>query len=146
MEKNKEKPYDFTNYYGGIGVDSMNTRKATLTVLSIALKIVIIAVIALGLVEVGIQSYYYGHAIFQNQAIDSEPGVAMGITIKEDTSDTELAKALESGGVIADWKVFYIQMKLEKFDEKLLPGSYTLTTAMTPEDIMNVLSGEVEEE
>lgn len=45
----------------------MNTKKAALTVLSIALKIVIIAVLAVVLLRVGTVAYEYGHAIFEEE-------------------------------------------------------------------------------
>ena len=46
----------------------MNTKKAALTVLSITLKIVIIAVVALGIFRLGSMAFSYGHSVFQEEA------------------------------------------------------------------------------
>ena len=52
----------------------MNTKKAALTVLSITLKIVVIAVIALGIFRLGSMAFSYGHSVFQEEAVVPMPG------------------------------------------------------------------------
>ena len=52
----------------------MNTKKAALTVLSITLKIVIIAVVALGIFRLGSMAFSYGHSVFQEEAVDLYSG------------------------------------------------------------------------
>ena len=52
----------------------MNTKKAALTVLSITLKIVVIAVIALGIFRLGSMAFSYGHSVFQEEAVDPDAG------------------------------------------------------------------------
>ena len=54
----------------------------------------------------------------------------------------EIAKLLESRGLITDSRTFQIQLKLTGYDDKLKPGTYELNTSMTPRRIMKILAGE----
>ena len=63
----------------------MNIKRAALTVLSIALKIVVIAVVILGIVRLGGMAFDYGHSVFQEEAVDAEPGRSITVTIEDGT-------------------------------------------------------------
>lgn len=120
----------------------MNTKKAALTVLSIALKIVIIAVVAIGIFRLGSMAFSYGHAVFQEEAVDPMPGRTISVTVPDGASKTEIARLLEKKGLVEDWKLFYIQILCSKYSKTMKPGTYTLSTAMTPRQLMAALSGE----
>ena len=124
----------------------MNTKKAALIVLSITLKIVVIALVAMMLMHLGTEAYYYGHSVFHTGALDPLPGRQAAVKVEEGDSIVDLAKLLERKGLISDWKLFYIQIRLSKYYEMIEPGEYVLTTAMTPKEMMAVLSNEGEEE
>ena len=120
----------------------MNTKKAALTVLSIACKIVIIAVVAVGILRLGSMAFSYGHAVFQEEAVDSMPGRTIQVTVPDGASKTEIAKLLERKGLVEDSKLFYLQILCSKYSKTMKPGTYTLSTAMKPRQLMAVLSGE----
>lgn len=120
----------------------MNVKNAALTVLSIALKIVIFAVIVMGLFRLGGLAYSYGHSVFQEEAMDEAPGRFVSVTIDNGVSTKDIAKLLEKKGLVEDWKLFFIQVKVSKYAKTIEPGSYTLTTAMKPREMMAVMSGE----
>ena len=120
----------------------MNTKREALTVLSIALKIVIIAVVILGIIRLGGMAIDYGHSVFQEEAVDEEPGRSITITIEDGSAISDIAKLMEDKGLVNDWKLFYIQVKVSKYAKKLEAGTYTLTTAMKPREMMAVMSGE----
>ena len=120
----------------------MNTKKAALTVLSIALKIVIIAVVVLGILRLGNMAFEYGHSIFREEAVDPMPGRTVSVTIESGSSVKEIAKLMEDKGLVEDWKLFYLQVKVSKYAKTLEPGTYTLSTAMLPRQMMAVMSGE----
>lgn len=120
----------------------MNTKKAALTVLSIALKIVILAVVILGIFRLGTMAFDYGHSIFQEEAVDLRPGRTISVTIERGASVKDIAKLLEEKGLVEDWKLFYMQVKVSKYAKTLEPGTYTLSTAMLPRQMMAVMSGE----
>ena len=124
----------------------MNTKKAAITVLSITWRIVITALIAMALVRLGEEAYHYGHSVFHTQPIDPEPGRQVAVSIEDGADVAGIGKLLEKKGLIEDWKLFYIQVRLSKYSKTLKSGEYTLTTAMAPKDMMIVMSGENLEE
>ena len=124
----------------------MNTKKAAITVLSITWRIVITALIAMALVRLGEEAYHYGHSVFHTKPLDPEPGRQVAVSIADGTDVVEIGKLLEKMGLIEDWKLFYIQVRLSKYAKTLKSGDYTLTTAMEPKEMMTVMSGETLEE
>ncbi|MCI8852400.1 MAG: endolytic transglycosylase MltG [Lachnospiraceae bacterium] len=126
----------------------MNTKKAALIVLSITLKIVVISLVAMMLMRLGTAAYYYGHSVFHTGALDPLPGRQAQVVVEEEDSIADVAKTLEQKGLISDWTLFYIQVRLSKYYKTIEPGEYVLTTAMTPKEMMAVLSneGETDEE
>lgn len=123
----------------------MNTKKAALTFLSIALKIVVLAVVVMGIYRLGGIAFDYGHSVFQEEAVDREPGRSVTVTIETDASVQDIAKLLKENGLVEDWKLFYIQVQVSKYAKRLKPGTYTLSTAMKPREMMAVISREGEE-
>ena len=124
----------------------MNIKKAALTVLSITLHIVVMAVILIGLFRLGTAAYYYGHSVFHAEPMDAAPGREVSVSIEKGDSVGEIGQILQDKGLIEDWKLFYIQARLSKYYDTMTAGKYTLTTAMTPKEMMAVLSGETLEE
>jgi UPF0755 protein len=120
----------------------MNTRKAALTVLTIAWKIVLLALIVLAVFRMGGMAFRYGHSVFQEEAVDEAPGRTVTVTIESGSSVKEIAKLLEKKGLVEDWKLFVIQVKVSKYSKTLEPGTYKLSTAMKPREMMAVMSGE----
>lgn len=123
----------------------MNTKKAALTVLSIALKIVVFAVVVMGIFRLGGIAFDYGHSVFQEEAVDREPGRNITVTIEEDATVKEIAQLLADKGLVEDWKLFFIQVQVSKYAKTLEPGTYTLSTAMKPREMMAVMSKDGEE-
>lgn len=120
----------------------MNTKKAAFTVLSITLKIVIFAVIVLGIYRLSAMAYNYGHSIFMEEALDEKPGRTIEVTVEQGSSVKEIAKLLEKKGLVEDWKLFFLQVKVSKYAKSMQGGTYKLSTAMKPREMMAVLSGE----
>ena len=58
----------------------------------------------------------------------------------------EIGKLLESKGLIKDGTLFYLQNILSRYKGDLKPGTYTLNTSMTTEEMMAVIAGEKREE
>ena len=120
----------------------MDIKKAALTVLSIAWKIVVLAVVVMGIFRLGGMAFDYGHSVFQEKAVDPEPGRTITVTVENSFSTTDIAKMLQEKGLVEDWKLFFIQVQLSKYAKTLQPGTYTLTTAMKPREMMAVMAGE----
>ena len=73
----------------------MNTKKAALTVVSIALKIVIFAALVVVLLRIGSVAYEYGHAVFEEEALDEAPGRTIPVTVPEGASAMDIARQME---------------------------------------------------
>lgn len=124
----------------------MNIKKAALTVLSITLNIVVTVMVLIGLSRLGSAAYHYGHSVFHAEAMDPAPGRQVNITVAQGDSAQEIAQLLQEKGLVEDWKLFFIQARLSKYYDTMEAGDYTLTTAMTPKEMMAVMSGESLEE
>lgn len=119
----------------------MDARKAAVHVGAICLKVALYVAIALGLIYLGQTTYYYTHAVFGNQAYEEAPGKKVKVTISEEVSGKELSKVLEQNGLIEDALVFQLQMKMAGFGETVEADTYELNTSMTPNELIEILSG-----
>ncbi len=90
--------------------------------------------------------YDFGYRIFADKAKDPAPGIVKTVAIVDGKTDKEIGEILEEKGLIDDGFLFGIQVKFSEYKDKLKPGVYELSTAMSPYDMMAVMSASVEEE
>ena len=57
-------------------------------------------------------------------------GQEITVVVKEDDSVYDIAKTLESKGLVEDAKVFWIQEKLSNYKGQMKPGTYLLSTCL----------------
>ncbi len=93
----------------------------------------------------GRSAYRFGYDIFNQQPMSPGDGQEITVVIKEGASVYDIGKTLKKKGLIENAKVFYVQEKLSNYKGRLNPGTYILSTAFTPDQIMAVLAGEQEE-
>jgi len=124
----------------------MKKQGTMLTVVLILLRLSIFVMIVIGMYELGRFSYTFGYGIVSDTAMEPEPGRDVKVSFTDDVTAKSLAKLLERRGLVKDADVFCIQLKINKYEEKLEPGDYVLNTSMTPTQMMQVMSGETEEE
>ena len=116
-------------------------RKAAGLIISISLQMIICALVVIFLYDAGVKGFAFGETIFSNAAVSSPGnGRDMIVIVEKDASSIEVAKLLESKGLIEDYKVFLVQALL--YEATLQPGTYTLNTSMTSEDMLNILMQE----
>lgn len=120
----------------------MKAEKAMLSVGLFIFRLAVIILVIVGVYKVGEYSYLYCYSIVADTSIDEEPGKDVAMTLSGDMSVKEASRLLEKKGLIKDSDVFYMQLKIHKYNHKILPGSYMLNTSMKPTEIMKVLSGE----
>ena len=94
---------------------------------------------------IGKSAYQFGYGIFNQQAMSPGAGQEVTVVIEEGSSVYKIGKTLESKGLVEDAKIFYVQERLSNYHGKLKAGTYTLSTAYTPNRMMSILSGEDEE-
>lgn len=120
-------------------------RKTAGMIISISLQMIVCALVIIVLYDTGIKGFEFGQSIFSQEAVASEAnGKDMIVIVEEDASEVDVAKLLENKGLIKDYKVFWIQSKLYK--ATLYPGTYTLNTSMTSEEMLQILMEEPESE
>lgn len=115
-------------------------RKIAAAVISISLKMIVAVLVAMILVQISQKAYDFGLQVFHPVPISQQPGKDMIVIVEEGDSELEVAKRLESKGLISDAYIFFIQAKLYKAD--LYAGTYTLNTSMTSEEMLKIISEE----
>ena len=123
----------------------MDVQKVMLSAGLFILRLSLIILVVIGIFRLGEYSYYFGYSLISDTSVDAPPGKDISMNLRSDMT-VKVAKLLERKGLIKDDTIFQIQLKLNDFEDKLMPGSYVLNTSMTAKEIMNVLSGEEEEE
>ena len=82
----------------------------------------------------------YGHGLLYERAIEKEPGREITLEIKQGESAGEIADKLKGLGLIDNTQAFVLKAKL--YHTSLLPGSYTLSTAMTQLQMLDFIAEE----
>ena len=103
-----------------------------------AFKIALYVCIVVLIIWLGRLSYQFGHDIFDQQPMS--PGEGQEITVYD------IAKTLESKGLVEDAKVFWIQEKLSNYKGQMKPGTYLLSTAYEPSRLLAIVAGDAEQE
>ena len=124
MEENQEKSRNFAGYHGGLIGEQ---QKKVISLLYLILQGVKIA-------------YGYGHGLLYERAMEKEPGREITLEIKQGESAGEIADKLQSLGLIDNTQAFVLKAKL--YHTSLLPGSYTLSTAMTQLQMLDFIAEE----
>lgn len=109
------------------------------------LRCAIVILVVVGIYRLGEYAYDLGYHIVANTAAEPEPGRNMKVTLTNDMASKEIAELLEHKGLVRDANIFRIQLKLNKYDDRLEPGEYILNTSMTPKGLMQMMAGELED-
>lgn len=89
--------------------------------------------------------YDYGYRIFTEPAVSAGEGRTVTVTVTEDMSAREIGELFESKGLVKDANLFVLQFYLSEYRGDFKPGEYELSTAMTVEEMMEVMSPAEEE-
>jgi len=121
----------------------MNSRKVGYGIFDSLTKIIFIAVVAIVIIGGAKTAYYYGYNLFNQTAVyegDGE-GEQASITVEDGDSADEIAEKLASEGLIKDKRLFKMQEKFSEFSGKEKTGTYELSTKLTPEEMIAIMSG-----
>ena len=108
-------------------------------------SLIIYGLIALAILFMAGQAKHYydvGYGIFSQQSKDA-PGTGKVVmyTVEEGLTATKLGQQLEEQGIIESARLFLIQEKVSDYSGKYVAGTYALSSEMTTEEIMRVISG-----
>lgn len=124
----------------------MKVRQMLATVLSALMKIAIAIWVVNFIYTKSVAAYEFGFRVFTEEAVSPAPGREVSFSYTEGKSDKDLAKALFDKGLVRDEKLAYVQLLVAENKKSMVPGIYTLTTAMTVEEMVNAMCPEEVEE
>ena len=119
----------------------MNARKFFLGLLDTAVKVAFVIVVAMLISKYARIAYNYGYQIFSQSAVSSGTGRTVSFTVKSGDDVDTIADNVAGLGLITDKRLFKLQERFSEYHEKEKPGTYELSTAMTPEEMLTVMAG-----
>lgn len=105
------------------------------------IKIVLAVVIVMYIYKWATASYDFGYRIFTEQPMSVGEGRIISVEITEDATAKSIGRMLEEKGLIRDRNVFFLQELLSEHRGEEKPGIYDLSTAMTADEILAIISG-----
>lgn len=118
----------------------MKTRELVSAVVGMIGKVALI-MLAVYIIYMGATTCYdYGYRIFTEPAVSAGEGRKVTVEVKKDMSPLAMGELFESKGLVRDAKLFALQFCLSEYRKDFKPGVYELSTAMTAEDMMEVMS------
>lgn len=124
----------------------MNTKKIVFTIFKTCIMFVLILLIGMFVYKLSAKAYDFGYRIFAEEPMSPAPGYTMSVAIVEGKSVMEIGQILEEKGLIRSAYLFYLQEMVSSYHGKLQPGVYELSTAMTPEEMMEIMAASYTEE
>ena len=121
----------------------MKSENQTLRVLGGIVRLALLVVAAMFVVRVAKVFYGYGYEIFAQTPMSEPPGRAVTITVEKGDSVKEIGSLLEDKGLIQEDPLGLLFRLQERFSEnhgKIMPGTYELNSAMTPDEMIAVMS------
>jgi UPF0755 protein len=118
----------------------MSVRKIVLGLLDAAVKIAFVIIVVMLISRYSKMAYEYGYHIFNQVPVSSGTGRTVTVTISEGDSASTIADKLASVGLITDKNLFKLQEKFSDYHGLETPGTYELSTAMTPEEMLQIMA------
>ena len=106
------------------------------------LRILIYILVVCSVILLCKTAYSFGYSIYKQEPMSEAPGQAVTVVVPEGSSTMEIGSILEKKGLVESHWMFLIQEWLSEYHGKMQAGTYLLNTAMIPNEIMAVLSGE----
>ena len=119
----------------------MNAKKFALGFLDLAVKAAFVIIVVMLISKYSKLAYSYGYQIFNQSAVSSGTGRTVSFTVKSGDDVDTIADNLAGLGLIKDKTLFKLQERFSEYHEKEKPGTYELSTAMTPEEMLTIMSG-----
>lgn len=125
----------------------MNVNKVVLSTVSVAVKCIVLIVIVFFLYHGGKKAYSFGKAVFLDEPMTSEENAReITVTIPDNASAKEIGEILERKNLIRDSWVFWVQTFCMDEGDKMKGGQYELNTAMTAEEMIELIAASPTEE
>ena len=124
----------------------MNSKEMVVSIFTTVFKIVLAIIIVMLVYKWSLTAYEYGQRVFNEPPMTMGEGRTVTVIVEEGDGAKEIGATLEKNGLIRDAGLFRIQEMLSAYKDKMKPGAYELNTSMTTDEMMMIMSIEVEEE
>lgn len=104
------------------------------------IKVVVLAAIVMFVLRASTAAYDFGYRVFADEPVSVTGGRTITVGIAEDADIKDIAAMLEEKGLIADADLFVVQELLSAYHGEIIPGIYDLSTSMTAEEMLSVMS------
>lgn len=108
-------------------------------------KVVILAAVVVFVFRGATQAYEFGYKVFADEPMSIAGGRTITVGISDSMSTSDVAQMLEEKGLIEDAKLFVVQELLSAHHGEITPGIYDLSTAMTAQEMLAVISASAQE-
>ena len=125
--------------------DFMNGKYLVGAVIEAVIKVIVIAVVVMFVFRTATTAYDFGYKVFADKPVSVSGGRTITVGIAESESVKDIAQMLEEKGLIEDARLFVVQELLSAYHGEILPGIYDLSTSMTAEEMLAVMSTPAEE-
>ncbi|MBQ9550367.1 MAG: endolytic transglycosylase MltG [Lachnospiraceae bacterium] len=122
----------------------MKVRHFFVNLAAMLVRILIVLVLVSFIYKLGFKAYDFGYRVFAEEAMSPEPGRDIEVTVPMGSSAMDIGEILENSGLIKDKTLFFVQERLSEYHGKLSPGTYTLNTSQTAQDMMEIMAEEEE--
>lgn len=109
------------------------------------IKVVVVAAVVVFIFRGATQAYDFGYRVFADEPVSVSGGRTITVGISEAMKISDIAQMLEEKGLIEDAKLFVVQELLSAYHDEILPGIYDLSTAMTAQEMLAVMSTPAED-
>ena len=124
----------------------MNIKYIIGSIVEMVIKIVVFIFIAMFVIRTATAAYDYGFRVFAEKPMDVGEGRTISVSIGNADSAKEVGEMLQERGLIRDATLFRIQELLSENHGKIQPGIYDLSTAMTAQEMLEVIAAKPDEE
>ena len=118
----------------------MNAKYLVVTVVEMIIKVAVIAAFVVYIFRGAAIAYDFGYRVFADEPVSAAGGRTMTVGIGADMSVKDIALMLEEQGLIEDANLFIVQEMLSAYHGKVLPGIYDLSTDMSAEQMLEIMS------
>lgn len=121
-------------------VINMNVKYLIGTVVETLIKIVVLVAVIIFVFRSATQAYDFGYRVFADEPMSISGGRIITVGVAEGASIKDIAAMLEEKGLIEDSQLFVVQELLSAYHDEIIPGIYDLSTDMTAEQMLEIMS------
>ncbi len=123
----------------------MSVRKVVMKIVNISFSVLVIILLVFVLYRSGQTAYRFGYRVFTEKAVSlPDEGKDKVVSVTSGMGAKELGELLKKKGLIRDANLFVLQLRLSAYADKIKEGTYTLSTSMTAQEMIQVMSQEAE--